>query len=82
MGKAKLSGLAAFEDGGSGFWYKVETNYQVTSKAGIGVLSERYHGTGPKFEISVAHTAIKLWFAPLADRHSLRPVFGIRWSLK
>lgn len=82
MGKAKISGLAVFEDGGSGFWYKVESNYQATPKLGIGMLSERYHGSGPKIEFSVPHTALKLWCAPLASGTSLRPVFGVRWSLK
>lgn len=81
LGKAKLSGLAAFEDGGSGFWYKVETNYQIRKALGIGILSERYRGTGPKIEFSVPHTTLKLWVAPLADRRSFRPVIGVRWNL-
>jgi hypothetical protein len=82
LGKGKLSGLGAFEDGGSGFWYKVETNYQVGKVVGLGMLSERYHGTGPKVELSVPHTALKLWCAPFISAHSLRPVFCVRWSLR
>ena len=81
LGNAKLSGLATFEDGGSGFWYKVEANYQIRKALGLGMLSERYHGTGPKIEFSVPHTALKLWIAPLSDRRSFRPVIGIRWGL-
>ena len=82
IGKAKLSSLTAFEDGGSGFWYKVETNYQAKKSMGVGMLSERDHGTGPKMEFSIPHTALKLWCAPLVSGKSLRPVFGVRWSLK
>lgn len=82
LGKGKLSGLGAFEDGGSGFWYKVETNYQAGKALGLGMLSERYHGTGAKVELSLPHTALKLWCAPLVSGHSLHPVFGVRWSLK
>lgn len=81
LGKDKLSGLAVFEDGGSGFWYKVETNYQASKLVGLGTLSERFKGSGPKIEFSIPHTALKLWIAPLVDRHSFRPVIGVRWSL-
>jgi hypothetical protein len=81
LGKSKLSGLAAFEDGGSGFWYKVEANYQARKSLGVGMLSERFKGSGPKVELSLPHTGLKLWIAPLMGRHSFRPVIGVRWSL-
>jgi len=79
--KGPVSGLTVFEGGGSGFWYKVETNYQATHRIGIGTLSERYRGHGPKFEYSVPHTPIKLWFAPLIIHNSISPLFGLRWNL-
>ena len=82
VGKGRASGLAAFEDGGSGFWYKVETNYQIGKVFGLGSLSERFKGSGPKVEFSIPPTALKLWFAPLVDRQAFRPVIGVRWSLK
>lgn len=81
LGKAKLSALGVFEDGGSGFWYKVETNNQASKSLGIGSLSERFKGSGPKIELSLPRTALKLWFAPLLDRQSFRPVIGVRWTL-
>ena len=81
LGKAKLSALGVFEDGGSGFWYKVETNYQACKAVGVGTLSERFKGSGPKVELSVPRTALKLWIAPLADRRSFRLIVGIRWRL-
>jgi hypothetical protein len=81
LGKQKLACLAAFENGGSGFWYKAEANYQIRKALGLGMLSERYHGTGPKFELLIPHTALKLWVAPLVSASSLHPVFGVRWSL-
>jgi hypothetical protein len=82
VGKARFSALAAFEDGGSGFWYKVETNYQAGKIVGLGTLSERFKGSGPKLEASIPHTALKLWFAPLLDSRTFRPVIGARWSFK
>jgi hypothetical protein len=81
MGKGPVSVLAVFEDGGSGFWYKVEATYQTKSKFAVGFLSERYHGTGPKMEFSVPRTALKLWCAPLIENGSVKPVLGVRWSL-
>jgi len=82
LGKGKIYGLAAFEDGGSGFWYKLETNYQATKMLGIGSLSERFKGSGPKVELSIPSTTLKLWLAPLVDRCTFRPVIGVRWNLK
>ncbi len=82
IGKARLSALGVFEDGGSGFWHKAETNYQISKTLGVGSLSERFKGSGPKIEFSVPHTVLKLWFAPLVYKQTLRSVIGVRWSLK
>ncbi len=81
VGKGRVSGLAVFEDGGSGFWYKVETNCQVTAKLGLGTLTEAAKGTGPKLELALPHTPFKLWFAPLWKSGSLTPLVGLRWLL-
>ncbi len=81
MGKGKLSGLFVFEDGGSGIWFKTEANYQVFSKLGVGMLSERFKGTGLKFELSVPHTRLKAWFAPLFQNGKADPVVGVRYAL-
>ncbi len=80
-GKGPASALAVFEAGGSGFWWKMETNYQARPVLGIGMLTEAYKGTGPKLEFSVPHTRLKLWFAPLWKDRAVRPLIGIRWSL-
>ncbi|MCL5009042.1 MAG: hypothetical protein M1400_01730 [Patescibacteria group bacterium] len=81
VGKGRVSGLAVFEDGGSGFWYKVETNCQVTARLGLGTLTEAAKGTGPKLELALPHTRLKLWFAPLWRSGSLMPLVGFRWLL-
>ncbi len=80
-GKGPVSGLAVFEDGGSGFWWKAEANYQAKPRLGVGMLSEVYKGTGLKLEFSVPHTRLKLWFAPLWKDGAVRPLVGVRWSL-
>ena len=80
-GKGRVSGLGVFEDGGSGFWYKVETNCQVTAGLGLGTLTEANNGTGPKLELALPHTPFKLWFAPLWKGGSLVPLVGLRWLL-
>jgi hypothetical protein len=84
FGRRGFSSIAVFEDGGSGFWYKVEANYNPRKRFGVGALSERFHGTGPRFEV-VVRTSHQdkargtVWIAPLVNGHSLDTVFGLRW---
>ena len=80
LGKGAVSGLGVFEDGGSGFWYKVETNFQAAHRLGIGTYSDRLRGHGPKLEFLVPHTVLKVWLAPLVNDGSVRPLMGLRWS--
>jgi len=81
MGKGKCSALAVFEYGGSGFWYKVEGNFQITKTLGLGVNLEHFRGGGPKVEYSVPRTHVKFWFSPMVLNGSVRPLVGIRYSL-
>ncbi len=80
MGKGKVSTLVAFEDGGSGFWWKSESNYQATKNFGLGHLYEHGKGSGPKVEFSIPHTRAKLWLVPSINR-GVQPLFGVRWNL-
>jgi hypothetical protein len=82
LGKGKSSVLGVFEDGGSGFFYKVEANYQAVSRFGVGILSDRFRGHGPKAEFLVPHTPVKVWLASLWKDGSVSPLLGIRWSFK
>lgn len=81
VSKKNLSGLAVFETGGSGFWYKIETNYQIKRFFGVGILSDHYRGHGPKFEILIPCSRLTLWAAPLVVHNSVSPVLGLRWTL-
>ncbi len=80
MGKGKVSTLAVFEDGGSGFWWKSESNYQITSRFGLGHWYEHGKGAGPKLEFSVPRTRAKLWLVPFIN-HGVQPLLGVKWSL-
>jgi hypothetical protein len=80
VGRKKNSGLAAFEDGGSGFWYKVEANSQIRTWIGLGLLAERFHGVGPKFEFSIPVIRAKVWTAALVEDRTLKPVAGLRFT--
>ena len=82
LGKGKASGLFIFENGGSGKWYKTESNYQLLSKLGFGTYSERFKGIGPKLELKVPHTPFKVWLAPLVKSGKVETVIGVRYSFK
>lgn len=81
FGKGGISSLAVFETGGSGFWYKVETNYKIKSGLGIGTLSNHYRGHGPRLEYVIPHSRALLWFSPLCRRGGTSLTVGVRWKL-
>ena len=82
IGNRQASVLFIPEYGGSGFWCKVEANYQLTKKVGVGLLSERFKGTGPRLESAIRHLPIKVWAAPLFEKHRVNGLFGIRYVFK
>lgn len=51
----------------SGHWHRLTANYAVSSRLGIGILSQAGVGTGPRLEWR-ATKSMKLWVAPLKDR--------------
>jgi hypothetical protein len=84
-GNNRITMVAVYENGGSGYWYKVEGNCRTFSRLGVGLLSERFHGTGPRFEAGVSRldtplSRVRLWIAPLVDSGKVQSVFGVRMS--
>jgi hypothetical protein len=82
MGNAKTSVLFIPEYGGSGLWWKAEVNHKPGKTVGVGIISERFKGTGPRFEYKIPHTQLLLWGAPMFERNRTNAVFGIRWIVK
>jgi hypothetical protein len=80
IGNKKNSALFIAEDGGSGFWYKVEALHTFTKYLSGGLLSERYKGTGPELRLKIPHTPISLWAAPMVERSRTNVLTGIRWA--
>ena len=81
LGSGKDSLLFIPEYGGSGFWWKLETNRKVNKSIGLGLLTERYKGTGPRVEYKIPKTKATVWVAPMFERHRANALIGIRWSL-
>jgi hypothetical protein len=84
-GNDRMTMVAVYENGGSGYWYKVEGNLRTNSHLGVGFLSERFHGTGPRVECGMSRSGsalsrVRLWVAPLADGGKIQTAFGIRMS--
>lgn len=63
---------------GSGWWYKAEFNWSTSKNLGIGLMTERYKGTGPRIQYSVPHTPLTAWSAYLFDQTGNRALIGIR----
>ena len=81
LGKGKSSVLFVPEYGGSGFWWKLEANHEIGKVFGVGFLTERFKGSGPRFEVNVPRTPLKLWAAPLFEKTRANLLVGIRWTL-
>ncbi len=82
MGNAKTSVLFIPEYGGSGFWLKTELNRKVSKSLRVGILTERYKGTGPRVEYKIPYTPLFLWGAPMFERNRINVIFAIRWVKK
>ena len=80
LGNSKSSVLFIPEYGGSGFWWKLEANHKLTKSFGVGFLTERFKGSGLRFEVNVPHTPLKLWAAPMSEKERTNLLFGIRWN--
>jgi len=63
---------------GSGFWYKYEVTAVITKNLNIGLLSERFKGTGPRVQYKIPNTKIVGWAALLFKGGQNRIVTGIR----
>lgn len=73
--------LLAWENGGSGFWYKAEFNKAVTPAVGAGFLVERSAGAGPRVEWNIPKTPLQAWgAAPLFEWETgeIKMLFGLR----
>ena len=81
MGNGKQYLLFVPEYGGSGFWWKLEVNRKVNKSVGIGFLTERYKGSGPRLEYRIPKTRLTIWAAPLFEKQRVNGLFGIRWNL-
>lgn len=68
LGNDRYSAIAIYEDSHhSGYWYNAEAMVGVNSWAKIGIKVERYTGVGPKMEIKIPKTPVRLWTSFLHD---------------
>jgi hypothetical protein len=81
-GGGKISLLFIPEYGGSGFWWKAEVNRKVNKSVGVGLITERYKGTGLRVEYKIPRTPLLLWGAPMFEKSRVNAAFAIRWVIK
>lgn len=80
-GNSKQYLLFIPEYGGSGFWWKLEGSRKVSKAVGVGFLTERFKGSGPRVEFAIPHTQFTIWAAPMLEKHRTNLLIGIRWTL-
>ena len=78
VGKKRSSLLLIGEYGGSGLWGKLEYNYKINNMVGLGAISERFKGTGPRIQISIPHTPMTIWGSAMIYKSAPTALLGIR----
>jgi len=63
----RISLIQVYEYGGSGFWYNILLNYELTESSYLGIIAERYYGLGIKYEYILKKIPLGLNIAPLYD---------------
>lgn len=51
---------SVLSDGGSGFWHRVVANYHLSPLIGIGFMSEKFMGVGPRLELNLPKLPVEL----------------------
>lgn len=81
-GNSKSSLLFIPEYGGSGFWWKLEANRKAGKVFGVGIITERFKGTGPRLEYKIPRTPFLVWAASMFEKQRVNALFGFRWVFK
>ena len=81
IGGKRQTVLAIYEHGGSGLWYKAEYNFALNDKVGVGLITERSKGTGPRLEMKIPRSPIIVWAAPLVNDGKIIGLIGVRLRL-
>ncbi len=65
IGNKKFQALTLLEKGTSGRWHRIIANYNLSKWLGIGGITERFLGTGPRIQFAVPHLPVQIWTAKL-----------------
>ena len=65
----KLYIFGTFENGGSGYWHRIDLIYRLTDKFGVGVMDETGFGLGPRLEYTIKKD-VMLWGALLHNQNT------------
>lgn len=75
-GHKRLSQLNLWEHGASGFWFRNETNVEVTKKFSVGLFGQRFAGWGVRCGLKFRHS--ELWVATLEQHGGPTVLLGLR----
>lgn len=75
--KGRFSELELIEFGGSGFWYRNESNFKVSEKWSLGFFSQRFDGSGLRIG-RMLPKKFEIWAAILGRKDGPNLVGGLR----
>ncbi len=61
LGYGRYSLLVLLEEGAGVFWHRAVINRKLNDVIGIGYMSEEFVGIGPRIEINIPKTPVKIW---------------------
>jgi hypothetical protein len=80
-GQNPHSAILIYEGLGTGHWYKAEYNYSLTTTVGLGLITERFKGSGPRVQVKIPRSPAIVWAAPLISKDGLSAITGIRLTM-
>lgn len=83
--RGKFTGLAIYENGGSGYWDRVTGNYTVFSREGFGVgfggMHEAFKGYGPRYQLNLGKK-FTVWGSLLSQTgNKPTTMVALQWNL-
>ena len=83
ISKGRFSSFAGYENGGSGYWDRVTTNYTLYKNdflsIGAGGMHQSFKGYGPRVQIGLGKR-ITVWTSFLAEKGKPTSMLAVQWG--
>lgn len=83
IAKGRFTSFAGYENGGSGYWDRVTTNYTLFKtdnfNFGVGGMHQAYKGYGPRVQIGLGKR-VTVWSSVLAEKGKPTTMLALQWN--